>query len=134
MSTAIPTFDPSVIASILTTHLLSVNGIQGVYEILNYMTGEPVFTHQIPRCVREAQPVLEAALPEVAAWVKTSGYESVDGPETHKVWIASVNEYWKGRTFEVPRMGINQHESIDPVSELAEKVHPRKIMIVDPKG
>ena len=32
--------------------------IGAVYEILNYMTGESLMTHQLPRVIREAQPVL----------------------------------------------------------------------------
>lgn len=102
--------------------------IGGVYEVLNWMTGESVYTHQIPRISREAQPVILALHPELASTIAEA--EQVT-PENYLTW----RETWEkrhGLTITVPKMTIAAHERIDPLSELAEKVSPEKIVLVRP--
>jgi hypothetical protein len=41
----------------VTTGLL-LTGIDDVYKILNYMTGDELFTHQLPRAARQVKPEL----------------------------------------------------------------------------
>ena len=53
------------ILSVTTGRLVSPRHIEGVYDILNWMTGESLFTHQLPRVSREAGPVLLAAHPQI---------------------------------------------------------------------
>lgn len=57
---AFPTAD---VLSTITGRLMGEIG--GVYEVLNWMTGESVFTHQIPRISREAVPVVLTLHPEL---------------------------------------------------------------------
>jgi hypothetical protein len=40
--------------------------IGGVYEILNHMTGQSLFTHQLPEASRKCAPVLMQAFPQLA--------------------------------------------------------------------
>lgn len=54
------------VLSITTGYLVSPRHMGGVYDILNWMTGESLYTHQLPRVTREAAPVLLAALPQLA--------------------------------------------------------------------
>jgi hypothetical protein len=129
MSTA-NKFHPSVVATIIVGNMLSYNRMEGVYKILNHMTGEAVFTHQIGRIMQEASPVLKKALPEFTEWVNESGYGLVLDEDSHKEWLGRLTKRW-GEELEVPVMDVNQHESIDPFSELAEKMHPDKIIQVD---
>lgn len=102
--------------------------IDGVYEVLNWMTGESVYTHQAPRIGREAQPVVVAAHPELAQAITEA--EQVH-PGNWDVWLARwIDRY--GETIAVPKFTADTHERIDPISELAEHVHPDKIVVVKP--
>jgi hypothetical protein len=100
--------------------------IGGVYHVLNYMTGESVFTHQIPRISREAVPVVIAMHPTMQQAIDEA--EQVT-PENFATWRDTwENRY--GQTIAVPKFGADTHERIDPISELAEKVHPDKIVTI----
>lgn len=50
------------VLSITTGHLLSPRHMEGVYEILNHMTGDQLFTHQLPRASRGMRTVSKAAI------------------------------------------------------------------------
>jgi hypothetical protein len=115
-----------------TLHVLStVTGmlmadIGGVYEVLNWMTGESIFTHQLPRVCREAKAVMQKTRPDLA-----EAFAEADqvNPDNVREWAALWLDRY-GPMIAVPKMTADQHERIDPLSELAEKVHPRKIMVV----
>ncbi len=114
------------ILSITTGRLVSPRHMEGVYDILGWMTGESLFTHQLPRVAREAEPVLLAAHPQLA----TVDKEAEINPGNLDAWIAArVAEF--GETLPVPKLNADQHERIDPMSELAEKVHPDNIIAVN---
>lgn len=118
---AFPTAD---VLGVITERLLGP--IQGIYEVLGYMSGGPVWTHQIPRISREACPVILAQRPELA--VAREEAEQVT-PENYGDWLATwIARY--GPEITVPRMAADEHENIDPLSELAEKVHPDRIVVV----
>ena len=119
---AFPTRD---VLSTITGRLMG--DIGGVYEVLNFMTGESVYTHQLPRLGREALPVVLAAHPELAQAVEES--EQVT-PENFLYWRGTWEARY-GLTIAVPKFTADSHESIDPLSELAQYVHPDKIVIVD---
>jgi hypothetical protein len=120
------TFPTFAVLSVVTGRLLG--DIGGVYEVLNFMTGESLFTHQLPRVSREAEPVILALHPELAVAVAEA--EQVN--ETNwSEWLAKWTARY-GVTITVPTLTIAQHERIDLISELAEKVHPDKIIVVQP--
>ncbi len=110
------------VLSTITGRLMGEIG--GVYEVLNWMTGESCFTHQLPRISREARPVVVAAHPTLQ--------QAID--EAEQVTQANYAEWrqtWEDRygpTIAVPKFTAVSHESIDPLSELAEKIHPDKII------
>ncbi|TPM37019.1 hypothetical protein [Mesorhizobium sp. B2-3-2] len=97
--------------------------IGGVYQVLNWMTGESVYTHQIPRISREAQPVIIALHPELAPAIAEAENVTQDNYTT---WRDTWEDRY-GLTIAVPKMTIAEHERIDPLSELAEKVSPDRI-------
>lgn len=100
--------------------------IGGVYEVLSWMAGESVFTHQLPRISREAQPVVVAAHPTLQQAIDEA--EQVT-QENYKEWRQTWEDRY-GPTIAVPKFTAGSHESIDPMSELAEKVHPDRIIPV----
>ena len=58
-------FHISDILTITDGRLVSFNGVDGVYDILNFMTGDDLFTHQLPRAINICQPVLQKQLPHI---------------------------------------------------------------------
>ena len=95
-----------------------------VYKIAQHLAGEPIWTHQLPRVMDESKPHLLAQFPQLAA---ITGDDITR--ENHDIWLtARVAEF--GEWFDVAPMSADQHESIDPISELAERVHPSKIVTV----
>ena len=117
-------FPTADVMSTLTGRLMGQ--ISGVYEVLNWMTGESVYTHQLPRISREAQPVILAAHPELAPTIAEA--ESVTRDNYQAVLSDWVSRF--GETISVPKFSAAEHEAIDPLSELAEIVHPDKIITV----
>ena len=113
------------ILSITTRRLVSPDLIDGVYRILNYMTGDNLFTHQIPRVCKECAPELlrqHPHLAEVDASIVTA--------ENCKDWLAEqVAKY--GEELPVQRMKEEDHKRIDPRSELADMVHSDRIIVIE---
>lgn len=58
-------FHISDILSVTTGRLVSYRHIDGVYAILNFMTGDSLFTHQLPRASRECESSLRAQFPNL---------------------------------------------------------------------
>jgi hypothetical protein len=116
-----PTCD---VLSTLTGMLIAK--IDGVYQVLNWMTGESVFTHQIPRISREAVPVLVQRHPLLQQAIDEADQVT---PENWQQWRQTWEDRY-GPTIAVPKFTAATHESIDPMSELAEKVHPDKIVTI----
>lgn len=120
-------FPIGAVLSVVADVLVSENHIAGVYEVLNWMTGESLYTHQLPRVGGEATPVIVAMHPELSAAIAEA--EQVNG-ENWREWLA----IWKaryGETITVPRLNIAEHERIDPLSELAEIVPPDRFVVVE---
>ena len=53
------------VLSTTTERLVSPRHISGVYDILNFMTGDDLFTHQLPRASEECKPYLLEQFPQL---------------------------------------------------------------------
>lgn len=115
-------FDTADVMSVVTGRLMG--DIGGVYKVLNWMTGENLFTHQLPRVGREARPVLLAAHPLLQLAIDEA--EQVT-PENFKEWRQTWEDRY-GPTIAVPKFTADTHEHIDFMSEAAEHFPPDKIM------
>lgn len=118
------TFPTRDVLSTITGRLMG--DIGGVYEVLNWMTGESVFTHQLPRIGREATPVVVAAHPQLQQAIDEA--EQVT-PQNYLEWRKTWEDRY-GPEISVPKFDAASHERIDPLSELSEKVHPDKIITI----
>lgn len=58
-------FHISDILSVTTGRLVSLRHMDGVYDILNYLTGDDLFTHQLPRANRQCLPWLREQFPDL---------------------------------------------------------------------
>jgi hypothetical protein len=102
------------ILSITTGRLVSPRHIDGVYDILNWMTGDNLFTHQLPRAMVECAPALRAQLPTL---------DTVPVPDnlnenTWRKWMdRTVHEF--GEMHPVAPLKAEDHTRINPLAELA---------------
>jgi len=112
------------ILTVTTGNLVSSRHMDGVYDILNYLTGDNLFTHQIPRALTECAPPLLRQHPQLAA-ADTSGVTPENLPVRTAEWVAAF-----GEMLPVAPLPQGAHEFIDPILELAEKIHPSRIAVV----
>lgn len=110
--------------SITTSQMLSLRNMNGVYDILNFMTSDNLFTHQLPRAADECRPYLLEQFPQLAE-VDASGVNK----ENYKQWIAEqVAKY--GKEFEVKPIPKGAHQFKKPIAELAEMTGGSENIIV----
>lgn len=109
--------------------ILSITGeammcdIGDIYDLLGWMTGESLMTHQLPRASRECEDFLREQFPdlaaiEVPAWSRTQGWDNLtyDGKVSRiTAWLGALPG---APTREVPRLPDGDHTYIDPFSEL----------------
>lgn len=113
------------VLSITTGRLVSPSVMDGMYAICEHLAGEAVWTHQLPRVADEAKPVLLSFYPELAD-IDYSGITQ----DNWREWLAEQVERY-GETRAVPQLSVDEHESIDPLSEAAEMVPPGRILAVE---
>lgn len=112
------------ILSVTTGRLVSPRLMGGIYDILNYMTGDDLYTHQLPRAMRECKPALLAQHPHLA-WAKLGEIT----PENHAARLAELAATY-GETLPVTPLAGGAHERRDPVEELADMLPDTPIIAV----
>ena len=100
------TFPLAQVLSVTTGRLLC--DMDGIYEILNHITGDNLFTHVLPRACRFAAPLILEDHPELK-------YAEAGLPLAKEWTIKSYADKW-----------VSQ----DPLEELATMVPPEKIIVV----
>lgn len=138
-------FPLAQILTITTDRLLCP--IDGVYEILNHITGDSVFTHVLPRAGKFAKPILLEAYPELAAASTDVAQASLDeyvniakqhGGDRDKIMEACAT--WIGEMKEKHGLKdayeIASHEdswmSLNPIEELHGMIGKEKVITVTP--
>ena len=117
-------FPTASVLSVITGRLVSP--IDGVYEVLTWMADEPIWTHQLPRVSREAQTAMCAQRPDL----KIACNEAIlVNRDNWQEWLRTWESRY-GQTIDVHKLSAGEHESIDPISEAAERIHPDKIVAV----
>jgi hypothetical protein len=122
------TFHLGDILSVTTGKLVSPRHIDGVYDILNWMTGDNLFTHQLPRAMDECQGPLLAQHPGLAAVVPPEDF----GPDPKagvEAWLAGQVAIY-GETREVAPLADDVHGHVDPLDELHLMRPDAKIIVV----
>jgi hypothetical protein len=114
------------ILSITTGRVVSPRHMDGIYDILNYMTGDNLFTHQLPRASNECRPYLVMEMP----WLEQIDASAVNG-ENWEQWLNDqVKKY--GEYHDVRQIHPEDHEEIDPIDELKQMgVDESRIISVD---
>ncbi len=137
------------VLTITTRYLLSPRGVPAIYDILNFMSGDDLFTHQLPRVAKECTPYLLEQFPQLdSPEMKTAVAELVaalvpvpseNDAEINKMildWTAKLTSGQFGievsEMLEVQQLPAGVHQAKNPLSELAEMLGPKKpIVVVD---
>ncbi|MCF6467358.1 hypothetical protein FAF44_02875 [Nonomuraea sp. MG754425] len=102
------------ILSVTTGRLVSPTHMDGIYAILNWMTGDNLYTHQLPRAKNECEGPLLAQHPDLSAVTVPDEFDD----ELHvKQWLAEQVERF-GEFRPVTPIDAELHQRIDPFSEL----------------
>lgn len=109
------------ILSITTGRLVSIRGMSGVYDILAYMTGDQVFTHQIPAARNASATALLEQHPYLAG-TQCLGVDETNLSDYTEAWIDQFGEY-----LVVDKLSGSLHDFSDPLADLAENIHPERI-------
>jgi len=97
--------------------------MEGVYEIVNFLTSDNLYTHQLPRAFRAC----EAWVIEQHPWLKELD-ESKCNPETVWEWLADAEARF-GKMHELQPLPQDRWLSKGPVAELLEMEVPRDRII-----
>ena len=130
-------FDLRVLLSITTERLLintigpNDNGIKDIYEILTWMTGETVWTHQLPRFGGECKPWLLKWFPELSIVGEVKEMKRLDklcendnGEEGVELWLSTLpKKYNLKAEYDVPKIPEDSHQSKNPFSEIIEMLN-----------
>lgn len=105
------------ILTITTDRLLSPRGVGGVYDILGFMTGDEVYTHQIPRFMDECKPYLMKQHPQLEEIEVPE--EGLDDKRTFNRWLRTqVKKY--GETLPVKTLPKRRHKKRNTLVEALE--------------
>lgn len=119
-------FPADVVLTIVTGHMIC-DQIGQVYEILNWMTDDEIYTHQIPRVIREVRGEIVKMHPRLA---QATPMEGIEG-EPFAIWVRNwITKH--GYTYiKVPKVS-HLHVRKDPVAELQERFPNANIIVVHP--
>jgi hypothetical protein len=123
------------ILSVTTGCLVSPEHMGGVYNILNWMTGDDLFTHQLPRANDECEPHLRIQHPDLAE-VTAPDFSTIPRAEVEQAvaeWLAKQVERFGEYRHVVP-LAAGDHTRIDPIAELTMMRPDMPIIVVRPDG
>lgn len=107
----------------ITTGVLLTNTdppIQDIYNILNFMTRDDLYTHQLPRVSEECRPYLLEQHPFLSEIIEQQLMSQIGVRRGHavieEVMALLVAKY--GEFHEVHPIHAEDHEMMDPIEEL----------------
>lgn len=120
-------FDLGDVLSITTGRLVSTRHMDGIYDILNYLTGDSLFTHQLPRAMDACREPLLAQHPGLAA-VEVPTF----GEAVHDEVLAWLTEQKRihGGSLEVSPLAEWEHQNA--IEELCDMVGSEKVYVASP--
>ena len=128
MSDSMKVFHLGQLLSITTGCLVSPVGkypIDGVYEILNFLTKDELYTHQLPRAWKACKPWVLLQKPEL------SGVDASDVTgENWRSWLDEQVEKF-GELHELTPLNGDDWTQIDPVEEARAMIGDDKVIVID---
>jgi hypothetical protein len=119
------TFALADILTMTTGRLLATRGIDAVYDIANWMTGDDLFTHQLPRAADACGPALLAQHPQLT---NVAPPEDSDVPDL-MAWLTNA-EAEHGQELPVTPLPAGAWQHQNPIEELCDMAGPEKVYVV----
>jgi hypothetical protein len=112
------------ILSVTTGRLLSRDHMGGIYNILNGLTGDNLFTHQLPRAVDACRPSVIAQHPQL---------DGIEPPEDIDVadlmaWLLDAERQF-GEELPVEPLAPEAWEQRNPIEELCDMVGAERVVV-----
>jgi hypothetical protein len=109
--------------------------VDRLYTLYNELTGDNLYTHQLPRAYHACAPSVRKELPDLTASLRATyqadeNFSEFSGfsPKWEKV-LSNAREVF-GNEFEVTPIADWEH--IHPLEELTRKVGTDKIIVIEP--
>ncbi len=96
------------IISVTTDRNVAFRGFEGTCKILDYMCGQSLYTHQVPRAITECIPWLLKQFPMLSA-ERAKGVTK----KRHKEWLLKMETKY-GQMHAVLPLPRDKHAKIDP--------------------
>lgn len=114
------------VLTVTTGRMMSQTGWDGLYAILNYMTKQNLFTHQLPRASNAAKPDLLRQYPGLA---NVTGDDIT--PDNYKERLVELVERY-GEFLPVEPLPHGAYMPIDPITEAEMMMgDPHKVIVVN---
>jgi len=107
-----------------TGYLVSRRRIDAVYDVLNFLTRDNLFTHQLPRAFRECQPWVLRQHPQLAS-VDASAVNA----DNLNDWLAQQEALF-GPALTLEPIPRDDHAMRDPLAELLEMAGDKPVIVV----
>jgi hypothetical protein len=114
------------ILTVTTGRMVSPTGMDGVYAILNFMTGDSLYTHQLPRAAEECTPHLLRQYPFLKNIPEPTHIKT---DEQAREWIGFFAKQ-HGESLIVDPIPADDHAHRDPVEELRELAKGKRVVVV----
>jgi len=121
------TFHLGDLLSITHDYLVSPRHIDGVYDIINFVTGESHMTHQLPRACGVVKPWLLKQHPWLADVTIPDNLRSEDDVLSY---LVKATAQW-GANHEVEAMPLGMYVGREPIAELQEMAPNTPIIQVE---
>jgi hypothetical protein len=109
--------------------------MDGIYDILGYMTDDSPYTTQLGRFAEECSPYLEQRLGDAIKPYSEVPEGVKDNLSLYR-WLHGVTEGMNGDPFlKVTKIGEDNHAVMDPITELELDHGPeimKKVITIDP--
>ena len=103
--------------------------IEKVFEILNFMTGDNLFIHQLPRAAGECRPSLMTQHPWLTEYVQSVQHQVTS--KNYRAILADCKSRWGEKVNVEELSAVDKHIFKDPLQELCEMVGPDRVVTVD---
>lgn len=108
------------------SHSKLLTEIGNVYEILNYMLDDNLFTHQLPRASRFCEKFIRAQYPQLDDW---DFFNEQVSTENYKEYIEKAKAIF-GNELEIEKVPAGTWTFKDPISEAEEHFSKDSIITI----
>jgi hypothetical protein len=138
-------FHISDVLSVTTGRLVASRHMEGVYDILDFLTGDQLFTHQLPRAERECTPWMRSQFPRLFPEEPIIAQALLDldalmtEGDTREERGAKIDQRVERLrlALELPEMlpvyemGADMHTHIDPFEEAQAMMGDDRVIVVE---